>query len=64
MNDLSQGELLISSDTEFERDEYLKNVNIGDKIKNHDNSITTVTRKTYVHQISGKYKIEVASERK
>ncbi|MDF9775571.1 hypothetical protein [Pseudomonas baetica] len=64
MNDLSQGEPLTGTATEVERDEFLKIVSIGDTIKHQDNSITTVVRKTYVHQMSGNYKIEVASERK
>lgn len=64
MNDLSQDALLTSTATKVERDEFLKIVNIGDTIKHNDNSVTTVVRKTYVQQVSGDYKIEVASERK
>ena len=63
MNDLSQGVLLASTTTEVKRDEFLKIVNIGDQIKHGDNSVSTVTRKTYVQQISGDYIIEVASKR-
>ncbi|MDQ0126960.1 hypothetical protein J2W17_005958 [Pseudomonas lini] len=63
MSDQSQGAFLTSTAKEIERDEFLKNVNIGDTIKHHDNSESIVVKKVYVQQMSNNYKIEIFSER-
>jgi hypothetical protein len=67
MNDLSQGVLLTNeagTATEIEYAEFVKFVNVGDKIKELDNSELTVVKKVYEKQISNNYVAKVYLERK